>query len=73
MGCARSLLIHPLIQQRQAHLRAIPCDKAPPGSNRWTLRLQADQMVVLGYTQSISHERVGQVLKKTNLQHFSGW
>jgi len=40
---------------------------APPeGADRWTLRLLADQLVELGYTETISHETVRQTLKKTN-------
>ena len=39
----------------------------PEGRSRWTLRLLADQIVTMGYVESISHESVRQVLKKTNL------
>ena len=53
----------------EAHLITLACSKAPPGYKHWTLRLLADQMVVLGYVESISHESVRQVLKKTNLSH----
>ena len=53
--------------EAEAHLVALACSKAPIGYNRWTLRLLADQMVVLGYVDSISHERVRQGLKKTRL------
>src|SRR5580698_700904 len=51
----------------EAHLIAVSCSKAPPGYSRWSLRMLADKMVELKYTESISHESVRQVLKKTNL------
>jgi transposase len=53
--------------ETEAHLIALACSQAPAGSSRWTLRLLADQMVVLGYIESVSYETVRQVLKKTNL------
>lgn len=51
----------------EAHLIAISCSKAPSGYARWSLRMLADKMVELNYTESVSHETVRQVLKKTNL------
>jgi transposase len=51
----------------EAHLIAISCSKAPSGHARWSLRMLADKMVELKYTDSISHEAIRQVLKKTNL------
>lgn len=53
--------------EAEAHLVATACSSEPEGSSRWTLRLLADQMVVLGYVESISHESMRQVLKKTTL------
>lgn len=53
--------------EAEAHLIAIACSSAPSGASRWTLRLLAGQMVVMGYVESISHETVRQVLKKTSL------
>jgi transposase len=53
--------------EAEAHLIAMACSQAPTGFNRWTLRLLAEQMVVLEYVESISHEAVRQVLKKTKL------
>lgn len=50
----------------EAHLVALRCSEPPAGYARWSLRLLADQMVELGYVESISHESVRQVLKKTN-------
>ena len=49
----------------EAHLIATACSKAPEGRTRWTLRLLADRMVALELVDSISHETVRQVLKKT--------
>lgn len=51
----------------EAYLIALSCKEPPEGCARWTLRLLADKVVELGYTDSISHEAVRQVLKKTNL------
>lgn len=49
----------------EAHLIATACSKAPQGRARWTLRLLADRLVTLELVDSISHETVRQVLKKT--------
>jgi len=49
----------------EAHLIALSCSEAPEGCARWSLRLLADKMIELKYTDSISHETVRQVLKKT--------
>jgi len=51
----------------EAHLIAIACSKSPEGHSRWTLRLLADSLVALGHVESVSHETVRQVLKKTSL------
>ena len=50
----------------EAHLVALSCGKPPKGHARWSLRLLADKMVELRYVDSISHETVRQVLKKTS-------
>lgn len=55
-----------LDDKAQAHLVAITCSDAPDGRDHWPLRLLADQLVELGYVESISHETVRQQLKKTN-------
>lgn len=49
----------------QAHLTALACSKAPDGRSRWTLRLLADRLVELRLVDSISHQAVGEQLKKT--------
>lgn len=51
----------------EAHLVATSCSKAPEGYSRWSLRLLADKMVQLKYVESVSHETIRQVLKKTKL------
>lgn len=48
----------------EAQLIALACSSPPEGRERWTLRLLADAMVELEHVDSISHETVGQVLKK---------
>ena len=53
--------------EQEAHLIAVACSEPPAGRDRWTLRLLADKMVELEYVDSVSHETVRQVLKKTNL------
>lgn len=53
--------------QQEAHLVALACSPPPEGRKRWTLRLLADKMVELDYIDSLSHEKVRRVLKKTNL------
>lgn len=50
----------------EAQLIALVCSDTPDGHARWTLRLLADRLVELGVVESISHEGVRQVLKKTN-------
>ena len=49
----------------EAKLIALRCSDPPAGYQHWTLRLLADQMVVLEYVEHISHESVRQLLKKT--------
>jgi len=51
--------------KQKAHLIAVACSKAPEGHSHWTLRLLADKAVQLGFTDSISHEAVRAMLKKT--------
>ncbi len=50
----------------EAHLIALACSAGPDDSAHWTLRALADELVELGLVDSISHEAVRQVLKKTN-------
>jgi transposase len=50
----------------EARVIALSCSEPPEGRARWTLRLLANKAVELQYIDSISHEAVGQLLKKTN-------
>jgi len=52
--------------ENEAHLIALTCGEAPEGRSRWTLRLLGQQMVELGYVESVSHETIRQTLKKTS-------
>ena len=51
----------------EAKLITLCCSEPPKGYSKWSLRLLADKMVELKYTQSISYVTVRNVLKKTNL------
>jgi transposase len=51
----------------EARLVTLACSSPPRGRNRWTLRLLADRMVILGYAEEgLSYETVRRVLKKTS-------
>ena len=53
----------------RAKITALACSKAPAGHARWTLRLLADKAVEFDFCESISHETVKEVLKKTASNH----
>src|SRR5215203_3086423 len=50
----------------EAHLVALSCSQPPEGRECWSLRLLADRMVELGYTDELSYETVRRTLKKTS-------
>ena len=50
----------------RAKVTALACSKPPEGYARWSLRLLADRLVELDILDSISHNKVGEILKKTN-------
>jgi putative transposase len=50
----------------RARITALACSTAPEGHARWTLRLLADKAIELGFVESISHNTVKEVLKKTD-------
>ena len=55
------------IGDAEARLVALACSAPPAGRNRWTLRLLADRMVVLGHADAgVSYETVRRTLKKTS-------
>ncbi len=49
----------------EAHLVALSCSNPPEGYSRWTFRLLAEKVVELEYIDSVSHETIRRVLKKT--------
>ena len=51
---------------QRAAVTALACTPAPMGHSRWTLRLLADKAVELCLVETISHETVRRVLKKTS-------
>ncbi len=51
---------------QRAAVTAIACSVPPDGYGKWSLRLMADKLVQLDYVETISHETVGVILKKTN-------
>ena len=51
--------------EAEAKLIALRLGKPPAGYGHWTLRLLADELVALEVVDSISHETVRTVLKKT--------
>ena len=51
----------------QANITMIACSDPPEGYGRWTLQMIADKVVELEVMDSISHESVRGILKKTNL------
>ena len=51
----------------ESHLLSLRCGPVPQGYSGWSLRLLADRMVELEYVESICHESVRQMLKKTKL------
>jgi len=57
--------IYKLDGEAEARLTALACSKAPPGYARWSLRLLADHLVILEIVDSVSHETVRRMLKKT--------
>ena len=50
----------------EAKVTMIACSEPPPGAARWTLHLIADRLVKLDVVETISHESVRTILKKTN-------
>ena len=52
--------------ETRAKITALACTNAPAGRARWTLRLLANKAVELEFTESISHQSVDNILKKTN-------
>jgi transposase len=52
--------------KQRAEITALACSDPPEGYARWSLRLLADKLVELEIVESIHHDTVREVLKKTN-------
>ena len=50
----------------EATLIATACSEAPEGHEHWTLRLLAGRLIQLGVVDTVSHETVRRMLKKTS-------
>lgn len=50
----------------EAKLIALRCSSVPSGYQKWSLRLLAETLAESGEVESISHESVRQILKKTS-------
>ena len=51
--------------EARAKITALACSTPPEGYGRWSLRLLADKAVELELIEHISHDAVGDILKKT--------
>jgi transposase len=49
-----------------AHITSLACSNPPEGRARWSLRLLADKAVELNVVDTVSHEAIRRILKKTN-------
>src|SRR3954451_13131811 len=65
----RRLYPRKLDGEAEARLIALACSPPPEGRARWTLRVLAERMVVLGYIETVSYETVRTTLQQTNLNH----
>jgi transposase len=61
--------LYPRKLDGEARLIALACSPPPEGRARWTLRVLAERMVVLGYVETVSHETVRMTLQQTNSNH----
>lgn len=52
--------------RKEAKLIALACSKPPHGRESWSLRLLSDRVVELNIVDSVSHETIRRVLKKTS-------
>jgi hypothetical protein len=55
--------------EAEAKIIALTCSNPPEGRCRWTLKLLAKKVVELGILDSISDHGIGNLLKKTTLNH----
>lgn len=62
----------PLIDDlAKAKITALACSTPPAGRSGWSLRLLAGKAVELEFVSTISHNEVGEILKKMNSNHIS--
>lgn len=54
---------------QRAKITALACSTPPEGQARWSVRLLQGRVVELGYVESISHDSIHQILKKTLCSH----
>jgi transposase len=52
--------------EQEAHVIAVLCTEQPDGQERWTLRALRDRVIELEIVETVSHETLRTVLKKTN-------
>jgi len=52
--------------EQRAKITALACSTPPEGHGEWSLRLLADKVVELGFSEHISHTQVRTILKKTS-------
>lgn len=50
--------------RQEAQVIAIACSDPPEGYTRWSLRMIAEEMELLGHVDSLSHNTVAKVLKR---------
>ena len=62
----RRLYPRKLDGEAEARRIALACGPPPDGRARWTLRVLAERMVVLGYIETVSYETVRTTLQQTN-------
>jgi len=55
--------------EAEAKIIALTCSQPPDGRSRWTLKLLASKVVELKILDSISDHGIGNLLKKTKLNH----
>jgi transposase len=55
--------------RQRAEITALACSDPPAGRARWSLRLLANRLIELEIVESIHHDTVREVLKKTNFSH----
>ena len=55
-----------IFTKEEALITTIACSEAPPGHNKWTIRMIADKFIQLSELDSVCPETIRRVLKKAN-------